>query len=570
MIPNLNYDLTARDLSKPAFSSLGRSIDQTETRASRLKGALSGLGASVIKIGAAGAALGVAAIGKAFMSTADAADEMSKAAQKIGVPIEELSRLKYAADLSGVSFESLQTTVGKLSKNMYEAKTGNKEYSEAFAALGVSVTGADGKLKSSSQVMAEMADRFKDMPDGAEKTALAMQLMGKSGADMIPMLNGGADSLNKLLGEADKFSTVFTQEMGSSAELFNDNMSRLQGAFGKVGAEIAGRMLPYMAQFSEWLVVNAPNIANMVSGIIDFGIRIGELAGTLAGWVQSGSQAFTEWWASMLALPDRATAAIGRFMDSVTGLGARIAEAFAALPAQMVEIGGQIMSGLWQGIKSKASSVVDGAVGIASSMVGSIKSRLGIQSPSRVMMEVGENVMAGLGLGMESMEGSIGDVANSIGESIGQAFGSVITGSMKVKDALKQVGKQILSMAGNSVIRSIFGGGSGGGFFSSLIGSIFGGFRANGGGVSAGKSYVVGENGPEIFNPQTSGTITPNNKIGGGDKTVNIYQTFPISGAITGDDVKAMVRQGARAAVGEVRDSLGAWSRELRVHGALA
>src|SRR5687767_1788260 len=74
-----------------------------------------------------------AGIGVAVGSTINAADEMSKAAQRFGIPIEELSRLKYAADLSGVSLETLGTSVGRLSRNMADAASGNQAAIDAFA-----------------------------------------------------------------------------------------------------------------------------------------------------------------------------------------------------------------------------------------------------------------------------------------------------------------------------------------------------------------------------------------------------------------------------------------------------
>jgi hypothetical protein len=239
----------------------------------------------------------------------------------------------------------------------------------------------------------------------------------------------------------------------------------------------------------------------------------------------------------------------------------------------MIEIGGQILSGLWQGLKGKASEVIDGAVGIASDLVDSIKSRLGIQSPSRVMMDIGNNIMAGLDQGMQSMTGSITGSADEIGRTIGDAFSKVIDGSMKVKDALKQVASQVLSMVANKAIRSLFDGlGGGGGFFSSLLGGLFGGFRKDGGPVSGGSSYVVGEDGPEIFRPSKSGRIVANNEIAGGGSRdpVNVYQTFQIQGAISSRDVQTMVRQGAAEAVDTVKRNLEEWGGTLARDGGFA
>jgi hypothetical protein len=98
------------------------------------------------------------ALGVAVKSAIDDADKLGKMAQKVGLPVEELSKLKHAADLSGVSLESLGTSMGKLNKNMIEVAGGAKGPAvQAFKALGISVTNTDGTMKSSSVVLSEIA-----------------------------------------------------------------------------------------------------------------------------------------------------------------------------------------------------------------------------------------------------------------------------------------------------------------------------------------------------------------------------------------------------------------------------
>ncbi|WP_420406908.1 phage tail tape measure protein [Hoeflea sp.] len=522
---NLIYDIVARDKTGKAFRSLGDNVDHAERRFGKLKSVFAGIGGIAGKIAPLAAVVGAAGLGKSIMSTVKAADEMSKAAQKIGVPIEELSRLKYAADLSGVSFGGLQTAVGKLSRNMDEAATGNKEYAEAFERLGIRVTDANGKLRPSSRIMAEMADRFRDMPDGAEKTALAMQLMGRSGADMIPMLNGGTEAMNKLMGEAGSFGQVFSESMGKDAEAFNDNLTRLGGAFAKISGDLAGKLLPHLVSFTDWLVENTPAISRVGGQMIDFAATI----------IKAGSE----------------------LTVFVTEKIAQFTAALHSLPDQMRQVGADIIAGLWSGLSSAWDGVSGRITGLASNLKDKFTSFFDIQSPSRVMMDVGRDIMAGLAIGMDSMTASITGSADEIGRTVGNAFSRVIDGSMKVKDALRQVGSQLLSMATNSIFRSIFEGGSGrggGGFFSSLLGGLFGGFREAGGPVSPGKSYVVGEGGPEVFRPSSAGTIIPNGAGGGGGGGVNVEQHFHISGALSSEDIKAAIRQEAARTKAQIED----------------
>lgn len=144
-------------------------------------------------------------------------------------------------------------------------------------------------------------------------------------------------------------------------------------------------------------------------------------------------------------------------------------------------------------------------------------------------------------LGQVSLE-----VGGIFSNAFGSLFNSLVTGKNAIKafgdafvQALSQVIQKLISTAILSLIVSAFGGGLGIGAASNKFGDIFkflsfGGFRAAGGPVTGGKAYVVGEKGPEIFRPGTSGTIIPNNQIssfggssigGGGEYTLRIRGT---------------------------------------------
>lgn len=214
---------------------------------------------------AAAAVSALAGIGVAIRGIINDADELSKTAAKIGIPIEELSRLKYAADLSGVAMGQLQTGVQRLSRNMSDAAQGTGEGAEAFKMLGINVKDADGNLKSATSIMGEIGDKFASMPDGAQKTALAMDLMGRSGADLIPMLNGGSAALKELTDEADAFGLTISAETGKRAEAFNDNLARIGYAAQGVTTALASALLPALVVVSEALVAAARGLVEMLT-----------------------------------------------------------------------------------------------------------------------------------------------------------------------------------------------------------------------------------------------------------------------------------------------------------------
>lgn len=241
---------------------LGADTAAFETGLNNAQSKLGVFGANMGKIGAglavglAGAAVAVGAVGAAVSvavkGAIDDADKLGKMAQSFGIPVEELSRLKHAADLSGVGVEELGKSVGKLSKSMMEVAGGAAgPATQAFKALGISVKESDGTLKSSTQVMTELAGKFAGMEDGAGKTALAMMLFGKSGASMIPLLNQGSAGLRDMMMEADRLGIVIDTRTAKAAEDFNDNLTRLGKVKDGIVLKITAGMLPALQRMSE-------------------------------------------------------------------------------------------------------------------------------------------------------------------------------------------------------------------------------------------------------------------------------------------------------------------------------
>lgn len=242
--------------------------------------------ASALKTGfaaaAAAAAAGLAAVSVAVRQNLNSFDELSKTSQKIGIPVEELSKLKYAADLSGVSMEGMQTAVSKLSKSMVAAAGGTGAMADTFKALGINVKNSDGSLRSSSVILTELSDKFAAMPDGAQKTALAMQLLGKSGADLIPLLNGGSDALGGLLNEAKMFGLEVSTETARMAEAVNDNFARVSYAISGLGVQLTATLAPILLQVSNAMVAMAETFINALQYLPQVAEAVTVVGGALA------------------------------------------------------------------------------------------------------------------------------------------------------------------------------------------------------------------------------------------------------------------------------------------------
>lgn len=204
-------------------------------------------------IGFAAVAAGAAAL-KMGKDVLQSADDLSKLAQKVGVSTESLGELGYAADLSGVSIDSLGQALKKLSVNMLDTQANTGDARLAFQALNLSVESTKGILKTSEQVLFEVADKFATMEDGAGKTALAVKLFGRAGADLIPLLNQGARGLKENADEARRFGIVISTEAGKRAEEFNDNLTRLVTGIKGFGTAITFDALPALSRFLEQML----------------------------------------------------------------------------------------------------------------------------------------------------------------------------------------------------------------------------------------------------------------------------------------------------------------------------
>jgi len=197
-----------------------------------------------LALGAGLSAAGVVAFAKGAI---DAADNMRDLSQKTGVSVENLSRFQQAAEKSGTTIEGVGNAMVKLSRGMAAAaETGKGPAAEALQTLGISAVDAAGKLRSTDQVMLEVSDRFQQMPDGAQKAALAVQLFGKAGADMIPMLNEGRQAIEGL-------AATMSTEFANKADAYNDSLAATKAVFGQIGMEIANQLLPYLSSAVDWI-----------------------------------------------------------------------------------------------------------------------------------------------------------------------------------------------------------------------------------------------------------------------------------------------------------------------------
>ena len=239
--------ITAVDQTRGAFDSIKRNLGDLGNAARSINGLLGTLGLAV-------SAAGLGAMVKASL---DSADSLSKLSQRVGITVESLSTLIPVADLAGVSGEKFEGGLRKLATRMLDAATGSDEAARGFAAVGVAIQNQDGTLRATDQVLLDLTDRFKAMPDGAEKTALAVELFGKSGADLIPFLNQGRDGVEALTTELQALGVQIGGDTAAQAEVFNDSLAKVRLAISSIGNRVIEAFLPAMNDMANGMVESA-------------------------------------------------------------------------------------------------------------------------------------------------------------------------------------------------------------------------------------------------------------------------------------------------------------------------
>ena len=203
-----------------------------------LKGAVAGFGAAI-----AGSAI-VAGLGAIVKQSIDAGDELFNLQAKTGVAANALIGIGNAAKLADVDMGTLGKGLTKLNVNLVNAAEGNEDLARKFQALGVNVKGANGQVVPADKALKQIADRFADMPDGAQKAAAAVALFGKSGTELIPLLNEGAASM-------EKFTYKVGEDFAARSDLFNDTITELSIKTQGFGLELTDALLPALQSILE-------------------------------------------------------------------------------------------------------------------------------------------------------------------------------------------------------------------------------------------------------------------------------------------------------------------------------
>lgn len=286
----------------------------------------------------------------------EAGTEASRMSKRLGIGIEELEQLSFIADQSGVSSESLGTGLKFLSKNLYEAAQNGGELAGVFAHLGVATKNADGTTKSADQALIDIAGSFETITDPAEKVNQAIKIFGRSGTEMIPILNRGRAGIEQLREKFHELGGGFGEDgvnaSKKAALAIKDFDFVLLGLKGRLATQV----LPVLTQFlglATKVIVAFINLsknteifkaamitAGIVAAVVLGGLEAGFILPKLALLLLIGVVD------DLIVLFEGGHSVIGEFIDDMFGVGASV---------QFVEA----LRVVWQGLNEDIKFVTD-------------------------------------------------------------------------------------------------------------------------------------------------------------------------------------------------------------------
>ena len=239
-----NVARLTEDFSK-AKSEVNRSMGHIQrTVREQLDGVKESLKSMKEMVEAMGIAMLAEHLVEAARSAAEFGDQIEHAAQQTGMSAKSLQGLGFAAKMSDVDFQYLSVGLDHLSRAMLQTQQGSLQSASAFRSVGLSAQ--DLKSMRMDEVLAKVADRFHATHDGATKTALAMQLFGRSGAQLIPLLDRGSEGIDALKSKAKQLGIVMSDEAVRQSAEFADKLKEISAQGQAVTRNLMGELMPAM------------------------------------------------------------------------------------------------------------------------------------------------------------------------------------------------------------------------------------------------------------------------------------------------------------------------------------
>lgn len=216
---------------------------------------------------------------------AEHAKEIKTFSSVTGQSAESLQEFDYAAEMIGVSSDRIRDSLKETTNKMQEARDGNEATAAAYAKLGVSITDANGNLRSAEDVFYDTIDALGQMENRTERDALAMDLMSESAQELNPLIDAGSGALKKYADEAHDMGYVLDNEALTALTEVDDAYQRLQKSQESAKNQLSAEFAPYLTEFYEKItkLIKDGGQAMKESGLVDsFGMLLETVGNIIA------------------------------------------------------------------------------------------------------------------------------------------------------------------------------------------------------------------------------------------------------------------------------------------------
>jgi len=610
MAENVNIVIKAFDKTKPAFNGVTKALSGITSAVFSMRSALVVLG-------------GAAGFGYMVKASIDATDTLKKTADKIGTTTEALSALRYAAEISGVATNTLDMAMQRFTRRTAEAAKGTGEAKSALKELGIDAR----KLQrlSLDQQMLVLSDAFSGVGSEADKVRLAFKLFDSEGVALVNTLSLGSKGLEDLFGRAKALGIVMSGNAAGGVEKAKDALHDLFSVGKGLRDQFVAGLSPAIEEIVNKLTNFVIRTADAKGGMenlarsmaVSFLESIRSTLGALDKFAEGLDTVINKAHSFFVGFETRAIESqmkgiakeMGELGEQIAhmedggipsiwefitdgGLNAQKAD-IQRLGAQYVELYGQLQAA------SKVNSEFGSSLGNIIDMQATNTffddllvtiQKLGEAGPSALNPVV--ETLSDLQIGFKNWHDSLPSLQESIQSLTTQGLNGLtdaltagVTGAATFAEAIKSMAKSVVDslikmLIQKYIVDAAFGFITAGfsqastnmaGGYSAGMGdpfaSNFGG-KAIGGSVQRGQPYMVGERGTEMFIPNQSGSIVPNDRLGGGGSVV-VNQTINVSTGVQ-QTVRAeiatlmpQIANAAKSAVADARMRGGSYSKSL-------
>jgi len=504
----VQFTLTAIDKTKAAFDRVGKGLKMVGGGAK-----MASMGVAKVGLAATGAAAALAALVKV---NTDFMDKLGKTASKLGIEVEFLQNMRFAAEQTGVKVEALDMGLQRFIRRAAEAASGTGEAKRAFEQLGIELKDSNGNLRGVESILNDVADGIMNTSDSAEQVRLAFKFFDSEGVSLVNTLKNGSKGLQDFKTEAENLGLIISKESIAKAEMFADSLNILKKQFTAITANLTAAFIPILQDASKVLSDMMKELKGNDDDFENFGKA---MALHVVEATKNATLAIYQFFLTVRLEFEKLKAVFGQgnpelvkiikdieemdaVMEHLTKTGQENTQFMKNSQARMAMLREEFTKLVG---KDGTQGIIDAFDSMSERIMNytSVAEEAGEKDPIKKISESVLKFKDEMGI----TEAAISNLSiNTMKKFEDSIIDGLKNGKLAFKDFANYVIEQIIRIAiQEAILKPITGG------VESFFSGIFG--RSIGGGVNKGQPYKVGESGTELFVPQQSGKIISNNDL---------------------------------------------------------